>query len=239
MKWWREARFGMFIHWGPISLKGTEIGSSVDPGPNGTRGGQFPAAVYDNLYKEFNPTKFNADEWVAIAKAAGMKYMVFTTKHHDGFCEFDSKLTDYKITSPEPAPPRHGQGTGRRLPRGGNPAWAFYYSPPDWHHPDYLTATHARVHRVPPRPSARAVEQLRAGGHPLVRWPSVDRRKTGAREAITRMMRQLQPRHPHQQPLRLAGRLRHARADYRLQINRPWETCITSATSGLGSPTTR
>ena len=71
-------RFGMFIHWGPVSLTGTEIGWS--------RGRTMPIEEYDNLYKKFNPTKFNADEWVRVAKAAGMKYMVLTTKHHDGFC---------------------------------------------------------------------------------------------------------------------------------------------------------
>jgi hypothetical protein len=96
IKNWQDARFGMFIHWGPVSLKGTEIGWS--------RGQQVPVEEYDNLYKQFNPTKFNADEWVAVAKAAGMKYIVLTTKHHDGFCLWDTKQTDYNImNSPQPA----------------------------------------------------------------------------------------------------------------------------------------
>lgn len=86
---WQSLRFGMFIHWGPVSLTGEEIGWS--------RGAQTPIDVYDNLYKQFNPTNFNADEWVAIAKRAGMKYIVLTTKHHDGFCLWDTKLTDYNI----------------------------------------------------------------------------------------------------------------------------------------------
>ena len=102
LKWWREARFGMFIHWGPVSLKGTEIGWSRGGERRGRSGkGEVPVGVYDNLYKQFNPKKFKADEWVKIAKEAGMKYLVFTTKHHDGFVNFDSKLTNYKITSPE------------------------------------------------------------------------------------------------------------------------------------------
>jgi hypothetical protein len=83
LDWWREARFGMFIHWGPVSLKGTEIGWS--------RGNQVPVEEYDNLYKKFNPTQFDADAWVRIARQAGMKYMVLTSKHHDGFCLWDSK----------------------------------------------------------------------------------------------------------------------------------------------------
>jgi alpha-L-fucosidase len=89
IKHWQDIRFGMFIHWGPVSLTGHEIGWS--------RGAQTPIEKYDSLYKEFNPTNFNADEWVGIAKAAGMKYMVLTTKHHDGFCLWDTKLTDYNI----------------------------------------------------------------------------------------------------------------------------------------------
>src|SRR5512147_1203287 len=144
LQWWRAARFGLFIHWGPVSLVGTEIGWSrggerrglnfaLPPGP-------VPVEQYDNLYKEFNPTQFNAAEWVQIAKDAGMRYLVFTTKHHDGFSMFDSRLTDYKITnSPfqrdvvkELADACHKAG----LKLG------YYYSPVDWHHPDYRTATH-------------------------------------------------------------------------------------------------
>jgi alpha-L-fucosidase len=144
MQWWREARFGLFIHWGPVSIKGTEIGWSRGGERRGTGGvkGEIPVEVYDNLYKEFNPTAFNAKEWVAAAKNAGMKYLVFTTKHHDGFCMFDTALTDHKITnSPfkrdvvkELADACHEAG----LKLG------FYYSPPDWHHPDYRTANHQK-----------------------------------------------------------------------------------------------
>ena len=76
LKKWRDARFGMFIHWGPVSLTGHEIGWS--------RGKQTPTEEYDQLYKKFNPTKFNADEWVRLAKTAGMKYLVITSKHRDG-----------------------------------------------------------------------------------------------------------------------------------------------------------
>ena len=84
-------RFGMFIHWGPVSLRGTEIGWS--------RNHQVPAEDYDNLYKEFNPVLFNADTWVKTAKDAGIKYITFTSKHHDGFCLWPSAYTDYDIMS--------------------------------------------------------------------------------------------------------------------------------------------
>ena len=138
---WRDMRFGMFVHWGPVSLKGTEIGWSRAGERRGRRPGHaskgVPVEVYDNLYKQFNPVRFDPDEWVRIAKDAGMKYLVFTTKHHDGFVNFDSKLTDYKITSPQSP---YGKDIVKQLAdachRGGL-ALGFYYSPPDWHHPDY------------------------------------------------------------------------------------------------------
>ncbi len=120
---WREMRFGMFVHWGPVSLQGTEIGWSragERRGHRSKRGTQVPVDVYDNLYKQFNPEEFDADEWMSVAKDAGMRYFVFTSKHHDGFCNFDSKLTEYKITNPAIAlRQRHRQAIGRRVPRGG------------------------------------------------------------------------------------------------------------------------
>jgi alpha-L-fucosidase len=82
-------RFGMFIHWGPVSLTGREIGWS--------RGKPTPTDECDRLYERFDPRAFDADEWVRIAKAAGMKYLVFTAKHHDGFSMWDTKQSAYNI----------------------------------------------------------------------------------------------------------------------------------------------
>ena len=137
--WWREARFGMFIHWDMSSVAGTEISWSR----NGSRpldNGSDPAGyvadpVYDNLYKNFNPTNFDAKAWVRLAKAAGMKYLVFTAKHHGGFCMWDTKLTDYSIMHTpfhrdvvkELAEACHAEGL----------RFGIYYSPRDWHEPDY------------------------------------------------------------------------------------------------------
>src|SRR5512137_137999 len=82
LQWWSDGRFGMFIHWGPVSLKGTEISwSRANSNPKCPNNGPIPAAEYDSLYHRFNPTNFNAKEWVAIARSAGMKYMVLTAKH--------------------------------------------------------------------------------------------------------------------------------------------------------------
>lgn len=84
-----DKRFGMFIHWGPVTLRGTEIGWS--------RGNEVATEDYDNLYKEFYPVLFDADAWVKTAKEAGMKYVTITAKHHDGFCLWPTAFSDYNI----------------------------------------------------------------------------------------------------------------------------------------------
>ncbi len=124
---WRALRFGMFIHWGPVSLKGTEIGWS--------RGAPVPVEEYDRLYRDFNPTNFAAADWVATAKAAGMKYLVFTSKHHDGFCMWDSRHTDYDIMATP-----FGRDVLRELAdacRREGLLFCLYHSICDWWHPDY------------------------------------------------------------------------------------------------------
>jgi alpha-L-fucosidase len=128
MRWWTEARFGMFIHWGPVSLKGTEIGWS--------RGREVPIPVYDNLYKEFNPARFDAREYVALAKASGMKYITLTTKHHDGFSMFATKLSDYNVMH-TPFKRDIARELADECRRQGL-RFCAYYSIIDWYHPDYL-----------------------------------------------------------------------------------------------------
>jgi alpha-L-fucosidase len=101
MEWWREARFGMFIHWGVYSQWG-----GVYHGHQQARGGaewimnrsKIPVAEYQQKAKEFNPTKYDPDAWVKLAKEAGMKYIVITAKHHDGFALFNSKASKWDIT---------------------------------------------------------------------------------------------------------------------------------------------
>ena len=104
MQWWREARFGMFIHWGVYAVpagkwKGKDIPSI---GEWIMHRGQIPVEDYEPLTEQFNPVKFDADQWVRIAKDAGMKYMVITSKHHDGFGLWDSKVSDYDIIDKTP-----------------------------------------------------------------------------------------------------------------------------------------
>ena len=125
LKWWQDAKMGLFIHWGPVSLIGKEISWSRQA---------YGAAKYDSLYKRFNPKKFNAKEWVALAKASGMKYMVLTAKHHDGFCLFETKTTDYNIMNTP-----FGRDVCKELADAAHEAnmpICWYFSVADWKDPD-------------------------------------------------------------------------------------------------------
>jgi alpha-L-fucosidase len=104
MKWWREARFGMFIHWGVYSVPaGTYHGTRVpDIGEWIMSHGKIPMAEYQAFAKEYNPVKYNPDDWVRLAKEAGMKYIVITAKHHDGFANFDTQASDWNIVKATP-----------------------------------------------------------------------------------------------------------------------------------------
>ena len=115
-------RFGMFIHWGPVALRGTEIGWS--------RGVEVPKEEYDNLYKEFNPVLFDAAKWVKTAKDASMKYIVITTRHHDGFSLWDSKYSDYDMAATP-----YGKGVLKELSdecKKQDIDFAMYYSRGEW-----------------------------------------------------------------------------------------------------------
>ncbi|MBM4028805.1 MAG: hypothetical protein FJ280_25935 [Planctomycetes bacterium] len=101
LAWFREARFGMFIHWGPYSeLAGEWKGQRVEVGRNAEWIMKFlkiPAAEYRELARQFNPVKFDAEAWVRLAQATGMRYLVVTAKHHDGFAMYHSKVSPYNI----------------------------------------------------------------------------------------------------------------------------------------------
>src|SRR5215510_12741844 len=104
MQWWREARFGMFIHWGIYAVPAGEYQGrrSRDVGEWIMSWANIPRAEYEKLAGQFNPVKFDAATWVRLAKDAGMKYIVITSKHHDGFAMFNSKTSPYDIVDATP-----------------------------------------------------------------------------------------------------------------------------------------
>lgn len=137
MGWWRDARFGMFIHWGLYSIPAGEW-----PGKGGNHAewirdsAQIPVGEYEKLREQFNPIKFDANQWVGAAKGAGMRYVCITTKHHDGFCLFDTKQTDWSVTHTPFKRDIMREVAEACRTQGVTPCW--YHSIMDWHHPDYL-----------------------------------------------------------------------------------------------------
>jgi alpha-L-fucosidase len=127
LAWFTDARFGMFIHWAPVSLTGHEIGWS--------RGVVTPREEYDNLYLRFDPVGFDADAIAQLAVDAGMKYVVFTTKHHDGFCMWDAAETDFDIMATPFARDVVAELAEACRSRGLH--FGLYYSVLDWYHPHY------------------------------------------------------------------------------------------------------
>lgn len=233
---WKDMRFGMFICWGPVTLTGEEIGWS--------RGKTTPIAEYDDLYKKWNPTKFDAKAWVKVAKDTGCKYIVFLTKHHDGFCLWDTKQTDYNImngpfkrdVTKELADACHEAGMG----------FFPYYSTCDWHHPDFpLTSPGGSVKRAASNLDRYTqyleaqTAELIANYGPLVGiWfdvPQCFDEERGQR--VIRRLRSLQPDI-------LVNNRTGAPGDFdtpeqtvgRCQFDRPWESCITLGTQWTWKP---
>src|SRR5262245_21254817 len=104
LTWWREARFGMFIHWGLYAIPAGEWAGQAVPGIGEwiMLRSRIPVREYEQLARQFDPVKFNAAAWVSLAKRAGQKYLVVTSKHHDGFSMFDSRLSDYDVVDATP-----------------------------------------------------------------------------------------------------------------------------------------
>jgi alpha-L-fucosidase len=155
---WQAMRFGMFIHWGPVALKGTEIGWS--------RGKEVPVEEYDQLYTRFNAVRFDADAWVRAARDAGMRYVVLTTRHHDGFCLWPSSLTDYHVGRTP-----FGRDVMRELAdacRRHGLELGTYYSICDWRHPDYPLGSPGGQSRKPSPNMPRFASYVRGQTRELI-----------------------------------------------------------------------
>jgi alpha-L-fucosidase len=198
--WYRNAKFGMFMHWGPYSQASVEASWPIMR----PQAGGITEADYRALPRTFNPVNFDAAAFVDLARLAGQKYMVFTTKHHDGFCMFDSSYTDYKITNTPYGKDIVAQMAKAcaedRMPLG------FYYSPPDMHHPGFRDTTKPASENwrgEPQRPEwpgylqymqLQLTELLtRYGPAALIWFDGLNDQRKYDGERVIRLIRELQP----------------------------------------------
>jgi len=244
--WWREARFGMFIHWGPVSLTGLEISwSRANSNPKCPNKGPTPAEVYDHLYQKFNPVQFDARQWVATARAAGMKYMVLTAKHCDGFLLWHSQADSYNIASTPFRRDVCGELAKAAHDEGMKLGW--YFSPMDWRDPDFRTERNAAFLG---RMQKEVQEVLGNYGRIDLLWFDWDGREPPYDQANTyALVRKMQPEIVIDNRLDLGigndnTEIRSPNADYytpeqrigRYDDQRPWETCMTLGTQWSWKP---
>jgi len=148
-EWFRQDKFGMFIHWGLYAVPAGEWKGGKDHAEWIMLTGKIPSAEYEKFAPQFNPVQFDAREWAQLARDAGMKYLVITSKHHDGFSMYDSKLTDYDIVDATP----YGRDPMKDLSAACREAglkFCFYHSVVDWHHPQFPAPySQSRFHGAP------------------------------------------------------------------------------------------
>jgi alpha-L-fucosidase len=223
MQWWHAAKFGMFIHWGLYSVYGHHEWAMAEEG--------IPVAEYEQLAKQFKPQPNAARAWAKLAKQAGQKYMVMTTKHHEGFCNFDTKLTNY--CAPKQAPGRDLVAEYVEAARAEGLRVGFYYSLMDWHHPDgarcatdeaarqrFVEYTHGLIH-----------ELLTNYGKIDVLWYDVDwplDKKGWESEKMNEMVFKLQPDIIVNNRNGLEGDFSTPEQEIRAaKTGRAWESCMT------------
>jgi alpha-L-fucosidase len=242
LRWWAEGRFGLFIHWGPVSLKETEISwSRANSNPQCPNQGNIPVEVYDNLYRQFNPTQFSGSEWARLAKVAGVKYMVLTAKHCDGFLLWHSQASDYNIAHTPYQ--RDICAELARAARGQGLRIGWYFSPMDWRDPDFRTERNALfVDRM----QSEVRELLTRCGRIDLLWFDWDAHEPLYDQARTyQIVKELQPRIIIDNRLDLGPghtdrELLSTNADYytpeqsvgAYDDQRPWESCMTISRSG-------
>jgi alpha-L-fucosidase len=223
MQWWHAAKFGMFIHWGLYSFLGEHEWAMESQG--------IPIPQYELMAKHFNPKPNAARDWARLAKRAGQKYMVMTTKHHEGFCMFDTKLTDY--CAPKQGPGRDLVREYVEAARAEGLRVGFYYSLMDWHHPDgaRCKTDEAARQRFVAYTHGLIRELMTNYGKIDVLWYDVDSPLTPEQwesERMNQMVFELQPEIIVNNRNGLEGDFstpeQHIEA---AEVGRAWETCMT------------
>lgn len=194
MSWWRDARFGMFIHWGLYAIPAGEWNGKVYGGASEwlMNSAKIKPEDYEPLAAKFNPVKFDANSWADLARDAGMKYIVITTKHHDGFCLFDSAHTTYDVMDATPFK-RDIMKELSTAARDKNLQMCWYHSIMDWHHPD---ANKANWPQYAPILRHQVEEVLTKYGPIGVMWFDgewIDEWTTDQGKSLNDLCRKLQP----------------------------------------------
>lgn len=241
LKWWREARFGMFIHWGVYAVPAGEWKGQLIPGIGEwiMNRAKIPVKEYELLAPQFNPIEFNARQWVKLAKDAGMKYIVITAKHHDGFAMYDSKVSPYNIVQATPFK-RDPLKELAAAAQKEDIKLCFYYSQTqDWHDPDAVgndwdfpddsKKNFTRYFEEKVKPQVR--ELLTNYGPVGLIWFDTPRNITREQsEELVALVHELQP------DCLVSGRVGHGVGDYDSvgdnqisvgQVRRDWETPVT------------
>jgi alpha-L-fucosidase len=222
MKWWHEARFGMFIHWGLYSVLGRHEWVMESEG--------IPVAEYEQLATRFKPKPNAARDWARLAKQAGQKYMVMTTKHHEGFCHFATKQTDY--CAPKQGPGRDLVKEYVEAARAEGLRVGFYHSLMDWHHPDgaRCATDEAARRRFVDYVHGEIRELLTNYGKIDVLWYDVAwplDAKGWESEKMNEMVFQLQPEIIVNNRNRLDGDFATPEQRIQAEQKRAWEACMT------------
>jgi alpha-L-fucosidase len=241
LKWWREARFGMFIHWGLYSVpagewKGKPVAGLGEWIMNRAR---IPVKEYEQLAHQFNPVKFNAEEWVTIAKNAGMKYIVITAKHHDGFAMYHSKVSKFNIYDATPFKRDPLKELASAAQKAGIKLCFYYSQTQDWHEPDavgndwdFPEESRKDFRRYLEEKVKPQVRELLTGYGPIgLIWFDTPRNMTREQsQELADLVHKLQP------DCLVSGRVGNGVGDYDSagdnqisvgQVRRDWETPVT------------
>lgn len=218
LDWWRDAKFGMFIHWGLYAVPAGEWKGQKVPGIGEwiMHRARIPVAEYEQLAREFNPVEFDAATWVSLAKRAGQKYIVITAKHHDGFCMYKSAVSDYNIVDATPFGRDPLKELAAECEKQGVKLGFYYSQTQDWHHPhgdgndwDFQEETKDFAGYIERYVKAQVRELLTNYGPICLIWFDTPKRITPEQSrSLVELCHQLQP------DCLVSGRIGNALGDY-------------------------